>query len=73
MTTTPVTSRVSQPLDVHGDFTPTITFNGILIFEYLSNPVYIVTIEIVTIHGERKIYFFEYLSSRGQPNTMYVS
>jgi hypothetical protein len=68
-----VTPKVRQSLYVHGYFPSTITFDYILVFKYLSDPVDVITVEIVTIHGERKIYFFKYFSSRGQPNTVYVS
>jgi hypothetical protein len=73
MTTSPVTSQIRQSLYVHGYFPSTVAFYDILVFEYLPDPVDIVTVQIITVHGERKIYFFKYLSSRGQPNTVYVS
>ncbi len=58
MTTPTVTSQVSQSLNIHGDFASTVTLNDILFFEHLPDPVYVITIQIITIHGEWKIYFF---------------
>jgi hypothetical protein len=52
MTTTSITTQVSQSLDVHGYFSSAVTLNDVLCFEYLPNPIYIVAVQIVTIHGE---------------------
>ncbi len=73
MTSSTITPQVSQSLDVHGHFSTAITLYNILFLENLTNPVNIVTIQIIAVHGKWKIYFFENLSSRGQPNTVYVS
>jgi hypothetical protein len=65
MTTPSITSKVSQSLDIHGYFPPTVTFNDILIFENLPDPVYILTIQIIAVHGVGKINLFKNLSCRG--------
>jgi hypothetical protein len=72
MPTTTVTTEIGQSLDIHGHFPSPVTLDDILVLYYFPDPVYIVTIQIITVHGEWKIYFFKNLSCRSQPNTMYI-
>jgi hypothetical protein len=73
MTTASITTQVSQSLDIHGYFSSPVTLNDVLFLKYLPYPVHIVTVQIIAIHVKWKIYFIKNLSSRGQPNTVYVS
>jgi len=73
MTTSPVATKIRQSLYIHGYFPSPVTLYNILVFKYLPDPVDIIAVKIITVHSERKIYFIKYFSSRGQPNTVYVS
>jgi hypothetical protein len=73
MTPSPITTQVSQSFDIHGYFSSPVTFNDVLFLKYLPYPVDIITVQIIAVHGKWKIYFIKNLSSRGQPNTVYVS
>jgi hypothetical protein len=72
MPSTSIASQIHQPFDVHGDFSPAITFHDIFIFDNLTNSVYIVTIKIIAIHGIRQINLIEDFSGRSQTDTMNV-
>jgi hypothetical protein len=70
VTATSVTAQIGQPLDIHGHLAPTITFNDILVLKDLPDPVDVVTIQIVTVHGVRKIHLIENLACGGQTYTV---
>jgi hypothetical protein len=65
MTSSPITPEVSQSFYIHGYFPPAVTLNDILFFKYLPDPVYILTVQVIAVHGEGKINFFKNLTCRG--------
>jgi hypothetical protein len=50
VTTSSITPKIHKPLDVHGDFTPPITFNNKVVFNNCPDPVDIIRTQIIAIH-----------------------
>jgi hypothetical protein len=72
MAASPIATQVSKALDVHRNFTPTVTLNDVLFLNDLAKPVDIITIQIIAVHGIRKIHFVENLPGRGEPDPVYI-
>jgi hypothetical protein len=72
MATPTIATEVGESLDIHGHLTSAVSFHGILPLNHLPDAIYIVTIQIITVHGIRKIHFIQDLACRCQSDAMYV-
>jgi hypothetical protein len=61
VTTTTVTAKIRETLNVHGDLAPAITLDYVLFLNDLTQSVNIFTIEVIAVHGVGKIHFIENL------------
>jgi len=43
----PVCAKIHQPLDVHGDFSPEITFNLEVLIDYLPDAAYLLIGQVI--------------------------
>ena len=68
-----ITSDIRQPLDIHGYFSPAIALNNVFFLNHFTYTINIVAAKIITAHCVWQIHFIENLSSRYQPDTVYVS
>ncbi len=59
-----ITAQIRQTFDIHRDLSPTVSLNNVLTFEYLSDPVDIIPIQIITVHGVGEINLVEDFSGR---------
>ena len=55
MSTTAVASEIHKTFNIHRYFAPAVTFYNIIIFNYGSDSVNIITAEIITVHLTRQI------------------
>jgi hypothetical protein len=72
VTTTTVTAKVGQTLDVHGNFTTPVTFNDVLFLDNPAKPVDILTIEVIAAHRVREIHLVEDLPGRGEADAVNI-
>ncbi len=68
-----ITSKIHKSLDIHGNFTPSITLYRIFIFNNLPDTGNIITTQIITIHRVRQICFIKDLPGRSKSYTMNIS
>jgi hypothetical protein len=53
VTTTTITTEIHETLNVHGNFTSTVTLYHILFFDNFTESVNIVTVKVITVHRVR--------------------
>jgi len=65
-------AKVNKTLDIHRNFTTTITFNDEISFNDFSDPGNIVTTQIIRIHLVGQIRLIQNLPRRSQANTINI-
>ena len=70
MTSATVAAKIREALNIHGDFSSSITFDNIFGLYNLSNTGNIISAQVITVHRVWKINGIENLPRRGYPNPM---
>jgi hypothetical protein len=50
-----ITAKIHQPLDIHGYFPAPVTFDDVVVLDHLTDPIHVVTAEVVAVHRVGKI------------------